>query len=183
MINKITRFLYGDVPFSCESMFSINESIERLKNSTKQSVFQSFTKENAVGIVTKNKIKLQRVIPFVGNTFKPIFIGKFIVDDNKVIIDGRFTSFTFAKVFMTFWFGFFVLLTLSDTIKLIKKIIYDSTYFQTGSLIESLPLTGVGFLVFGVLFIKWAWMLSSGDIDYLKKVISDSVSGASNKIK
>jgi hypothetical protein len=37
------------------------------------------------------------------NSVKPIFVGKCHVSQGRVVVEGRFTMFRFAKVFMTVW--------------------------------------------------------------------------------
>jgi hypothetical protein len=72
---------------------------------TKRSVFSAMGETTAVGKVSGASVRLQRVIPMVGNSFKPFFIGRFEMRDGKVVLAGRFTMLAIAKVFMTFWFG------------------------------------------------------------------------------
>jgi len=50
-------------------------------------------------------VSLERAIPFVGNSFKPLFVGKFHRVDGIIMLSGRFTMPWWVKVFMTFWFG------------------------------------------------------------------------------
>ena len=59
----------------------------------------------AVGKVSEGSVRLQRVIPLVGNSFKPFFIGRFEARDGKVVLTGKFTMLLIVKVFMTFWIG------------------------------------------------------------------------------
>jgi hypothetical protein len=50
-------------------------------------------------------VRLQRVIPMVGNSFKPFFIGRFELRDGQLVLAGNFTMPLIVKVFMTVWFG------------------------------------------------------------------------------
>src|SRR3989442_9859820 len=106
MIKAAFRFLYGDVPVRFPSAFSLAESVMRLRASTKRSVFLSLFHQSAVGPVHESRVRLQRVIPFFGNSFKPIFIGAFHQDHGGVFLEGSFTMFLFSKVFMTVWLTF-----------------------------------------------------------------------------
>jgi hypothetical protein len=68
-------------------------------------VFSSLGETAAVGKVSEHGVRLQRVIPMVGNSFKPFFVGRFEVRDGVTVLTGRFGLLTIVKVFMTFWLG------------------------------------------------------------------------------
>jgi hypothetical protein len=75
MIRVILDFLYGSTPATFESRYSLGESVERLRGSTKRSALDALTNQEAVGRVSEHQVVLQRTIPFVGNSFKPFFVG------------------------------------------------------------------------------------------------------------
>ncbi len=87
------------------STFGMEESVARLKSATRQSMFGSLAKQEAVGTVKQNRVSLYRVIPMVQNSFKPVFRGRFVERDGKVILTGRFSMHLLVKIFMTIWFG------------------------------------------------------------------------------
>ncbi len=97
--------LFGSIPAEFTSDFSMEESVERLRAVVKRSIFQALFEEAGVGKVTANRVSLQRVIPMVGNSFKPFFIGSFRTRGQRVVLSGRFTVLPLVKVFMAFWFG------------------------------------------------------------------------------
>lgn len=105
MIRTLFQFLYGSVPAEFKSGFDLVESINRLRAATKRSVFSALAQTAAVGPVKETKVRLQRVIPLVGNSFKPFFFGRFEVRQDGVYLVGKFTLLPFVKVFMTFWLG------------------------------------------------------------------------------
>ncbi len=173
MIKKIDTFLFGNIPFACESKYSLEESVTRLRENTKRSVFSSLFKQKAAGKVSASKVSLQRVIPFFGNSFKPIFVGKFKETKGGVYLEGKFTTFLLSKIFMTVWFSFAILWTALAVIQITQTF---ST--QADRLLVELvlfPLGGIIFIGIGVLFIKFCWKLSAKDIDYLKKVIAEAL--------
>lgn len=177
MIKKLDTFLFGNIPFSCESKFSLEDSVTRLKENTKRSVFSSFFKQKACGKVSAKKIRLQRVIPFFGNSFKPILIGRFKEENGRVYIEGKFTTFLFSKIFMTIWFSFAIFWTALAIIQVAKTFAN-----QTGQLLFEaflFPVGGIAFIGIGILFIKLCWRLSAKDIDYLKKVVVESLTKSS----
>lgn len=105
MFQWLWRLLYESTPAEFRSAFGLEESVKRLRAATKRSVFSALSEAAAVGKVSEESVRLQRVIPMVGNSFKPFFVGRFQMSDGKVLLVGRFTMLPLVKVFMTFWFG------------------------------------------------------------------------------
>ena len=68
-------------------------------------MFSSLGETAAVGKVSEQRVRLQRVVPMVGNSFKPFFIGRFEIREGVTVLTGRFSLLTIVKVFMTFWLG------------------------------------------------------------------------------
>jgi hypothetical protein len=99
------RLLYDSTPAEFRSAYRIAESVERLSAATKRSVFSALGETTAVGKVSEKVVRLQRVIPMVGNSFKPFFIGHFEVRGEETVLIGQFTMLPLVKVFMSFWFG------------------------------------------------------------------------------
>jgi hypothetical protein len=99
------RLLYESNSAEFRSAFGLAESVERLRAATKRSIFSSLGETAAVGKVSEQRVRLQRVIPMIGNSFKPFFIGRFEVRDGLTVLVGRFGLLTIVKVFMTFWLG------------------------------------------------------------------------------
>ena len=105
MIRWFSQLLYGSSPAEFRSAYGLAESVERLRSATKRSVFSAMGETTAVGKVTAEKVRLQRVIPMVGNSFKPFFIGHFEERGRVAVLTGEFTMLGVVKVFMTFWLG------------------------------------------------------------------------------
>src|ERR1700722_19610501 len=104
MFRWLWRLLYEAQPAEFRSAYGLEESVERLRAATKRSVFSALAETTAVGKVSEQSVRLQRVIPMVGNSFKPFFLGRFEVSEGRVLLVGRFTMLPIVKVFMTFWF-------------------------------------------------------------------------------
>jgi hypothetical protein len=77
MSSWLADILYGSRPAEFVSHYSLQESVEKLRAVTARSMFPSLTKQSAVGTVAEHKVRLQRVIPMVRNSFKPFFFGHF----------------------------------------------------------------------------------------------------------
>ena len=111
LVCSLGNFLYGSTPAEFKSSFSVDESVARLKSASKSSVFQALTSQEAVGRVSGSYVRLQRVIPFVGNSFKPFFFASFHQMDGPVVLSGKFTMHWGVKAFLSVWFGFCLLWT------------------------------------------------------------------------
>jgi len=156
------NMLFGSYPKTFESSYDFEESVRLLKAATKRSIFSSFLSQNAVGRVSVERVSLQRVIPFVGNSFKPFFVGRFERKNGRVVLEGHFTLHFFTKIFMAFWFGFVIFWTAFATYQVIAegKGDWKLPFFGAG-----LFLAGSGFVVIG----KW---FSRNDIAWLSRVIT-----------
>jgi len=179
MVRNIFSFLFGEIPYSLKSDYPLEESISRLKEATKDSLWQSWSNENAVGKVSNSGIRLQRVIPKFGNSFKPTFVGKLVARNGMVKLEGKFTMFLFTKFFMTFWLAFAAFWTIGASIKLQEVWATNPGRFESQPILMFFPLLGLGLLIIGVVLLKGGWKLSSGDIDYLKQVFETALTSDS----
>ena len=105
MIPWLGRLLYESTPAEFRSAYSVSESVERLQAATKRSTFGAIGETAAVGKVSPDSVRLQRVIPMMHNSFKPFFMGRFEVRDGITVLTGQFGMTVFTKVFMSFWLG------------------------------------------------------------------------------
>jgi hypothetical protein len=176
MFLQLHHFLFPHVPFEVSTSFSLQDSVERLRGATKRSVFSAFFNQAAVGPVDARRVRLQRVIPMFGNSFKPIFVGRFEEIEGRIVLRGTFTMFLFSKVFMSVWLSFALFWTVSVTIATLLSGISSPTSAPcSASAPLWFPLIGLSFLCIGVLFIRVCWWFSRGDIDYLKTVMSNAL--------
>jgi hypothetical protein len=170
MLTRVFNFLFGNVPVQFPSEFPLSESVARLRARTKRSIFVSLFERSAAGPVTESRVRLQRVIPFFGNSFKPIFVGAFMQSHGRVVLQGRFTMFLFTKVFMTIWLSFaLVWAILAEVV----SVALDGP--------RSLPLVGFVFFAAGIGFIRACWWLSRNDMAYLTSVIQRALSRESSR--
>jgi hypothetical protein len=84
-------------------------------------------------------VQLQRAIPMVRNSFKPFFVGRFEFKNGRIVLVGHFTMHWFVKIFMTFWFGFCVLWSLTATLAVMAKS-FEYWWFPLGGV----AMLGVG---------------------------------------
>lgn len=163
MFRWLWRLLYDSTPAEFRSAFGLEESVERLRSATKRSVFSALSETAAVGKVSDESVHLQRVIPMVGNSFKPFFLGRFQNSNGNVLLVGRFTMLPIVKVFMTFWLGIVTLASVGSLIALSSTIpvwMVLSPFVMVGA--------GVAMVAFG----KW---LARNDVAWLSEVIEDAL--------
>ena len=167
MASGLPAIIYGHEPARFESDFGLAESVSRLQAATTGAFFLSLRSQSASGTVNERKVSLQRVIPMAGNSFKPFFVGKFEVENGRVILIGRFTLHWFVKAFMTFWFGF-ILLWLSLTTVLVIA------HPQSGQWM--FPVFGLGMAAAGVVLVKVGKWFSRNDVAWLSEFIQATLS-------
>ena len=141
------------------------ESVERLKAATKRSVFSSMAEQSAVGTVKESRVSLQRVIPMVGNSFKPFFVGRFIYRNGQVILAGGFTMQWMVKIFMTFWFGGIAGFTVVSLFA-VGHPLQKATMF---------PLFGIGMFAAGAGVVWLGKAFAQNDAAWLSSVISGAL--------
>lgn len=131
---------------------------------------ESFESEKsiAVGRVSRKKVSLRRAIPGFGNSFQPLFTGRFHERNGRVVLSGRFAMRLFTRVFMTYWFGFCVVWTVLAIFAVVSTHDFRFTFF---------PLGGLGMFAGGVFFVSRARRVSEGDVPWLSNVIRLALSG------
>ena len=164
MLGWLTGLLFSLVPARFESAFPLEESVRRLRAATTQSLFGNLTHQVARGTVGASKVSLQRSVPFVRNSFKPFFIGRFEAS-SRVTLVGCFTMHPFAKVFMCFWLGFCLLWTaLAAVFALFRAP--DAWYF---------PLFGLAMFFAGLALIAVSKWFARNDVRWLSSVIATAL--------
>lgn len=139
---SIFGLLYGSTSAEFKSAFGLSESVERLRAATRRSAFGVLAEQAATGPVKESRVRLQRVIPIVGNSFKPVFFGRFEVRDGSVYLTGRFTMFFFVKVFMTIWLGGVLAIGLPLAAKTIDTSAWPATFGVFGMFCAGVALIG-----------------------------------------
>lgn len=152
------RLLYGSAPAEFKSAFGLQETVERLRAATKRSAFSALAQSAAVGPVKETKVRLQRVIPMIGNSFKPFFFGRFEARPDGIYLTGRFTLLPLVKVFMTIWLGATALMGVGAAL----------TGRGNGL---AVALGGLGMTGFGIAFIAFGKWLARNDVQWLSGVI------------
>lgn len=166
MIERVTKAWTGSPPVEFESAFDLAQSIDRLRAATKRSAFSAMAQQVAVGTVRETRVSLHRAIPMVGNSFKPIFVGRFEQAGGKVVLRGSFAMHWFTKLFMILWFGVLIVAAIAT---LAAGIGADSPETWMG-----LPVI-VGMIGAGFLLVKTGQWFSRKDPAWLSNVIASAL--------
>jgi hypothetical protein len=164
MSRRFMDILYGSTSAEFESAFDLAESIRRLTSATSRSIFT--VRESAVGTVSESYVSLQRVIPLVGNSYKPLFVGAFCVRNGRTFLAGSFAIRKSVRVFMSVWFGFMLLWTVLTVPALLQ---HDANAWW-------FPFAGIGMLLTGVAFVWFCKWLARNDVAWLSNVILNALS-------
>ena len=162
MLRKISRYLSPRIAVEFSSDFLLPESIDRLRKATSRHPLASFAEQFAAGPVSASMVRLQRVVPFFGNSFKPVFVGRFVERERRVLLEGHFTVFRKTALFVLLMLGFLSLLTVVMTAMLLISTSPRDRYA---------PLLPVGFGILIVALVRFGWWLSRRDLDFLEAVI------------
>ena len=165
MLRSFFHFLYGATPVRFESQYSVQGSVARLAAVVKPSVFSSLSGQCAVGTVTEKRVSIQRVIPLVGNAWKPFFYGSFSSRGKGAVLVGAFKFSVFTRVFMSIWFGFIAFWTVLSTTIVITK---SPSQFW-------FPLFGVGMFAVGIAMIRVGKWLARNDLSWLSQQIAGAL--------
>jgi hypothetical protein len=168
-LRRLWEFVFVSAPARFPSDFSVSQSVERLRAHTKRTIFSALFRQAAVGPVSESRVRLQRVIPMFGNSFKPIYVGAFTLSQGRVVLEGRFTMYRTAKAFMCIWFSIGLTIVAVALVGALKAIVEHRLGDQPVVLLA--PLGPLAFLLGGVGFVRGCWWLSRGDIPYLTVVI------------
>ena len=161
MIRWFFHLLYGATPVRFESQYPVNESVARLAVVVKLSILSSFSGQCAVGTVTEKKVSIQRVIPLVGNAWKPFFYGSFVPAGTGAVLIGTFKFSAFTRVFMSIWFGFITFWTVLATATVLTKSPSDFWF----------PLFGIGMFAIGITMVRAGKWFARNDVSWLTQVI------------
>ena len=165
MLRRLVDFLYGSEPATFVSDLPVEQAVSRLRAGTARSAFHALLRERAAGKVTAHKVSLQRAIPFVGNSFKPFFVGQFRIAEGKTELRGVFTMHWYVKVFMSFWFGFCVLWTLLAMAAVATKPT-ELWFF---------PFAGIGMLLAGTALVAVGKWFARNDRSFISTVITEAL--------
>jgi hypothetical protein len=154
-------FIYSSMPAEFKSTYGLSESVTRLRAATRRSAFGVLGQQAAAGPVSESRVRLQRVIPIVGNSFKPFFIGRFEARGDGVYLTARFTMIGFVKAFMTLWLGGVLAIGMAFAVTMINT--------RGGDWLPALG--GLGMFGAGVALVGFGKWLARNDVAWLSNII------------
>ena len=159
-------------PASFNSRYSLTESVAQLSLVVKPSVFSELFKQCAVGKVSENKVAIQRVIPFVNNSFNPFFIGSFQSSGGKTVLTGHFRPHRWTTIFMSIWFGGLSIISIIVSFFGILLTALSSANDLRGLLFM---LACAGLFTAGILFVYISKWFARNDVAWLSQLIIDTI--------
>lgn len=161
MLGRIINILYGSEAAEFRSGFSVAESVRRLAGARAPAGRRS-ARRGAVGTVGPSRVVLRRSIPFVENSCRPLFVGRFEQRDGETVLAGRFTMHWSVKVSMTVWLGFCLLWTL---------VVFLAVVFLVPEL-WFLPVAGAAMFYAALVGIHLGHQPSCDDVQWLSTLIA-----------
>jgi hypothetical protein len=162
--------LYGKYRIDYKSRYPISESVKRLKAVVRSGWNPFPLREGVCGKVSEDRVRLYRVIPFVNNSFIPIFTGSFKRADGSVVLSGSFSMHPFVKIFMTVWFTGVISGSVLMAIQVFRGVGTGKAFAVTPALL--IPMVMV---LFGILLVKVGKWFSRNDIAYISRVVDDAL--------
>lgn len=160
------RLLYDSTPAEFRSAYSVAESVERLRAATKRSTLSTIGETAAVGTVSSDAVRLQRVIPMVRNSFKPFFTGRFETHDGVAVLTGQFGMAKVVKIFMSVWLGMVALFAGGFLL---------ATFNSTGSSPPGVVVVPLLMLVAGVGLVLLGKWFARNDAAWLSGIIAQAL--------
>lgn len=172
-MNWLFNYIYGSTPVEFESKLTLEESVLRLKKvilptSPILFLFTIVNSPQAMGQVSAEHVHIQCMRFFGGGAFKPFFTGKFIKENNHLILKGNFAMALSARVALTFWFMGVIVFAIAAFVR----------YFTSSNTLDSLIsvfCVSVLLLIFGFGSVAYGKWLSRNDLVWLSNIISTSL--------
>jgi hypothetical protein len=160
------------------SAYALDQSIERLSLQTKskRSGIAGLFAQEAVGEVSAQRVKLQRVKPFFGNSFRRVFVGQFRQNPDSVILEGKFVMPLTSRVFAGIWFGFGVLWIALTSVMAVATLFALREHPEWTPTL-GMPFFGAAVLALGYLGIHSSSRWARADIEFLSGVIAQALGG------
>jgi hypothetical protein len=162
MLRWLKHLLFESTPAEFRSDYSIAESVQRLAAVTSRWGL-SLNQTQAVGKVSPDKVRLQRVIPMVRNSFKPFFTGHFETRDGRTVLTGHFAMLMAARIFMVVWLAMATLFTVAFLAGGLRSANATSAWSPVIAVL--IPAGGIGLIVLG----KW---FARNDVAWLSDVMT-----------
>ena len=166
MLRWLKNLLFESTPAEFHSDYSLDESVQHLAAVTSRWGL-SMSQTQAVGKVSADKVRLQRVIPMVRNSFKPFFTGHFETRDGRTVLTGHFAIPIAARIFMVIWLTMATLFTLAVLAGDRRSAHENPAWLPLFALL--FPAAGIGLIVLG----KW---FARNDVTWLSDVMTRALS-------
>lgn len=168
-IYETVKYLFGYSEIEIKSDFDIQESLLKLSKIISPVLYPT-NELHISGFVSKNKVSFRRTIPFIQNSFKPVFNGKLVSDGNQILLKGRFSVYWLTKMFyVVLWTFLFFVIILS----VIGYLVSNNDQVSSSLIMVSMGVCG---WVASVFLVALGKKFSKDDIEYLSNIVRKSLS-------
>lgn len=152
-------------PTTFPSVHGLDESVRRLRALTPRRRPKSVIGAVAVGTVSVQRVVLHRSLPYVQNSFKPVFRGRFEESHGGVQLVGRFSMPWSTKLVLVAWFGLCGSLFVLDFI----------AFIRTGALRWQDPSAALGLTLAGLLLLGLGKWFARDDVRWLSVFVEGAL--------
>ncbi len=164
-MNKFGQLIYGSESLELSFEVTIDKAVERLGQKVSRTFLSRLTSQGMVGFASIENTRIERVLPFLRNSFKPVFVGSFRTVGDQTVLSGVLRLHRSVQVFMTFWFGFIALQVIAAPF---TASAYPDEAWQV-------PLVGVLMFAFGIGLLKSGKRFSRNDKQWLVENITSAI--------
>jgi len=163
----VARLFDNSTPVRYRCALSIDDAVGHLLRGTETSRVRALYKPCMFGQVTRDRVQLQRVIPFVANSWKPVFEGRFSEEVGVAVLDGSIGTSRATRRFMKVSVGFCVLWSVGAFLSV--------TVMPGPQLPWWFPLAGLGMAAVTLALSAAASTASAADRAWLSQRIGDAL--------
>jgi hypothetical protein len=164
MLASIVRPLIESRPATFEVPGSAEEGARLLRNVVRSSFFPPLTRQALLGRVTPSRVSIWRHRPLIQNSFIPVYYGRFLDQDGRTVLTGRFAMHRFTSGFMMFW----LLAVVAFLVFAMVKVPFATNPMREKVLFFVVPVL---MLAFGLGFVHLGRWFARHDIDYIAREI------------
>jgi hypothetical protein len=174
MLRAVWRFVFPCVPVELRSALPPEEASRRVRAATEPSLLRALFKTCVWGTVSVDRVRLERLVPLLGNNFKPVFTGAFVADGGGSVLRGQFAARRFVQAFFTIWLSLalaFFGIALAGALGVFRTRAEATAW-------PGLLFGSAGAVLWGLALLRGGWAFSKSDIARIEEVLTSALKGA-----
>jgi hypothetical protein len=105
LLRRLKGYLLPRLEVTFETEFRLDEAVQRLRLAAAAGSRAHYGQECLAGDVRADKVRLYRLKPYYGNGYAPVFIGRFVRRDGRVVLEGAFQLQRFVRLHAVFLYS------------------------------------------------------------------------------